>query len=77
MNPCMWGILGKSVLVVAVVDVSVAAAVVVLGDNIVVDRSVLSSVTGTVLVDDAQADKAPRNVSIVVSLLLLLLLCEG
>ena len=77
MNPCMWGNLGKSVLVVAVVDVSVAAAVVVLGDNIVVDRSVLSSVTGTVLVDDAQADKAPRNVSIVVSLLLLLLLCEG
>ena len=77
MNPCMWGILGKSVLVV-VVDVCTAVAVVVLGDDIVVDRSVLSSVTGTVLVDDAQADKAPRNVSMVVSLLLLLLLlCKG
>ena len=77
MNPCMWGILGKSVLVVAV-DVCMAVAVVVLGDDIVVDRSVLSSVTGTVLVDDAQADKAPRNVSMVVSLLLLLLLlCKG
>ena len=58
MNPCMWGILGKSVLVVAV-DVCTAVAVVVLGDDIVVERSVLSSVTGTVLVDDAQADKAP------------------
>ena len=41
MNPCMWGILGKSVLVLVVaVDVCVAVAVVVLGDNIVVDRSV-------------------------------------